>query len=162
MIKKYWAPLLILVLLVIITVAAKVLPKRQAVPNSASKPSASSQAQTPPPMPQVAAVPPAKVPPGLPANLPWEKGATILQNFTAKDPVSGKTQSTREYVSAKSLDDNFSVYQKYLKDNGWTVVSGISQPTIKNLSAAKAGARLDVTISKTPDNKVTVIVSYVD
>ena len=113
-------------------------------------------------MPKVTAVPGAQVPAGLPDNLPWEKGAAILQNFTATDPATGNVQATRVYQSAKTPDDNFTVYQKYLKDNGWTVSSSINQPNIKNLSAAKASAHLDITITKTPDNKVTVNVSFVD
>lgn len=159
--KKYWMPLLILVLLAIIVVAAKVLPKRQAVTNNPAQPSAAAKAPAPS-MPQVVVVPVAQVPPGLPNNLPWEKGAVVLQNFTVKDPVTGKTQSTRVYVSAKTLDNNFTIYQNYLQQNGWTVVSSINQPTVKNLSAAKAGARLDITIAKDSKGRITVNVSYVD
>ena len=152
----------LVILLLVVLILAKVLPKKPSAPNSASKPSASSQAETPPPMPQVSSIPSAQVPQGMPAGLPWEKGAAVLQNFTAKDPATGKTQSTRVYVSAKTLDENLTVYQKYLQANGWIVVSAVNQPTIKNLFATKASAHLDITIAKTPDNKVTVKVDYVD
>jgi hypothetical protein len=107
-------------------------------------------------------VPSADVPQGLPNNIPWESGAAVLQNFTAKDPSTGKTQSTRVYVSGKTLDANFSIYQKYLQDNGWTVSSTVNQPAVKNLSATKSGARLDITIAKNAQGQVTVNVSYLD
>jgi galactitol-specific phosphotransferase system IIB component len=107
-------------------------------------------------------VPSAEVPQGLPDNIPWESDATVLQNFTAKDSATGKTQSTRVYVSSKTLDANFTIYQKYLQDNGWTVNSTVNQPAVKNLSATKSGARLDITIAKNAQGQVSVNVSYLD
>lgn len=106
----------------------------------------------------------------MPANLPFETGAQILQNFEVTDPATGKTQSTRVYVSKKTIEADYASYQKYLKDNSWTVVSSIDQPTIKNLSATKDAARLDsprqarldITFAKDPNGQVTVNVSYVD
>jgi hypothetical protein len=102
-----------------------------------------------------------QVPSGLPANIPWEQGVQIIQNFTSKDPSTGKTQSTRIYVSGKTLAQNFSIYQKYLSDNGWTLTNSVDQPTIKNLDASKGSVRLDITIAQGDKKQVTVNVSII-
>jgi hypothetical protein len=168
--KKYLIILLVVVLLIIIVI---ILPKSKTVNNN--KPAQKQTVATTPEKAAIdaigkasapsfapmTAIPPAQVPQAMPKNLPFETGAKILQNFEIKDP-SGKTQSTRSYVSQKTIDDNYAIYQKYIKDNAWTVVSGLSQPTVKNIDATKASARLDITISQNPAGQVTVNVTYVN
>jgi len=101
-----------------------------------------------------------EVPVAFPADIPWETGVKILQNFQIKNTVTGKTQSTRVYDSAKTVDQNFTIYQSYLKNGGWVVKSALSQPNIKNLDAAKGSARMTITIGKDPTGKVMVNVTY--
>lgn len=113
-------------------------------------------------MPDLQSVPANNVPAGFPSGIPWEKNAAVLQNFTAKDPQTGKTQSTRVYISGKTMDENFAIYQKYLQNGGWIISSSIDQPAVKNLDAGKDGARFDITIAKDSKGEVTVNVSYVD
>ena len=160
-----WVGLIILLLVVWLVLNHQTKPVSKSVSQPAKGVASQKVSSTPtstPTMSQVASVPAAQVPPGMPANLPWEKGATVLQNFTVKDPATGKTQSTRAYVSSKSLDSNFAAYQAYLKKNGWTVVSSIDQPAIKNVSATKSGARLDIIIAKNSQGQVIVNVTYLD
>jgi hypothetical protein len=146
----------VLALVVWLVVASK----KAAVPasNSVADKTQTQVPKTPTIVPVAADV----VPQGLPANLPWENGALITQNFTGKDPVTGKTQSTRIYNSAKTLDANFAQYQKYLQDNGWTINSSINQPDVKNLNSVKGDTRLVITMAKDPTGQVVVSVSYVD
>ena len=160
--KKIWIPLLVLVLLVVAVVGAKFVYKKQPAAQSGQPKTESQQPSTGPSSVAVNPVPSAEVPQGLPDNIPWESDAAVLQNFTAKDSATGKTQSTRVYVSSKTLDANFVIYQKYLQDNGWTVNSTVNQAAVKNLSATKSGARLDITLAKGSDGKITVNVSYLD
>jgi hypothetical protein len=164
--KKYLIILLLVVLVIIILIlpkqwATKKLPASQPANKTATTTEAGVKANVPSLVP-VTTLAPAQVPKAMPSNLPFEKGAQILQNFEIKDPTTGKTQSTRAYISGKTIDQNFTLYQKYLKDNGWTVTSSLSQPAINNLSATKAGARLDITIAKDAKGQVTVSVSYVN
>lgn len=162
MTKKTRGPLLILFLLIAAVVAAKFVYKKQPAVQSEQPKTESRQPSTGSSSVAVSPVPSAEVPQGLPDSIPWESGATILQNFTTKDSATGKTQSTRVYVSSKTLDANFTIYQKYLQDNGWTINTSVNQPAVKNLSAAKSGARLDITIAKNIQGKTTVNVSYLD
>lgn len=158
--KKNVIVLLVLILLVVIIVVvagsgSKKQPAVTQTPTTTTKTPPAPAVQT-----DVKAVAPDSVPSQLPANIPWEPGAQILQNFEAKDPATGKTQSTRVYVSAKTLDANFTIYQKFFSDNGWTVSSTIDQPTIKNFSATKNGSSMSVTIASS-NGKNTVNVSMV-
>jgi hypothetical protein len=162
MTKKIWIPLLVLVLLVIVAVGAKFLYKKQPAAQSGQPKAVSQQAPTGAAAVAISSVPSTEMPQGLPNNIPWESGAAVLQNFTAKDPATGKTQSTRVYVSKKTLDANFTIYQKYLQDNGWTVNTTVNKTDVKNLSATKSGARLDITIAKNTQGQVSVNVSYLD
>ncbi|MDR3643033.1 MAG: hypothetical protein P4L74_05410 [Candidatus Doudnabacteria bacterium] len=98
----------------------------------------------------------------LPLDIPWEAGATVIQNVTSKDPSTGKTQYTRVYISSKTLDQNFSIYQTYMSQGGWTITSTLDRPTVKNLNATKPGVRLNVTIAPNQKGQVQVNVSYVE
>src|SRR4051812_33086579 len=72
-------------------------------------------------------VPAGQLPKAFPADLPLEKNARVLENFETKDQATGKVLSTRVYVSAKTLDENWAAYQKYAKDEGWKIISSINQ-----------------------------------
>ncbi len=165
--KKYLIILLVVVLVIIILILPKPrLSKKQPVSNPTNQTATSTETSkvTPsvPPLVPMTNIPSSQIPKAMPANLPFEKGAQILQNFEVKDPATGKTQSSRVYVSSKTIDANYAIYQKYLKDNGWTIMSALSQPAIKNFDATKAAARLDITIAQDDKGQVTVNVSYVD
>ena len=66
-------------------------------------------------------VPDTQLPEGFPINLPIESGAQITQNFTVTTP-DGRTQSTRGYVSTKSLADSYKTFTDYLKKEGWIII----------------------------------------
>jgi hypothetical protein len=163
--KKYLIILLVVVLLIIIVILPRPrVSKNQPAPVTSSDKNAVATDTKGGILPfaPVTAVPPSQIPKALPANLPFEQGAQILQNFEVKDPSTGKTQSTRVYVSKKTLSGSFAIYQNYLKDNGWTITSSIDQAAVKNLAATKDSARLDITIAADPSGKNTVNVSYVN
>lgn len=159
--KKYLIILLVVVLVIIILILPRQWGVKKPAPGAANQ-TATTTDQTTRPFVPVTTVAPTQVPKAMPANLPFETGVQILQNFEITDPATGKTQSTRVYVSKKTIEADYASYQKYLKDNSWTITSGIDQPTIKNLSATKDAARLDITFAKDPNGQVTVNVSYVD
>ena len=150
---------LILIVVLAVIAAGAVIWKAKRVPVKPINPG--NQGQSSQPKVEVTAIDPTKLPQGLPSDLPMESGAQVLQNFEAKDPVSGKTQASRAYVSKKTLDEVFASYQSYLQKNGWSVQSTINQPGLKNISALKDNTRLSVTIAKDAEGRNTVNVGYV-
>jgi uncharacterized iron-regulated membrane protein len=161
--KKYLVVILLVVLLIVVLALAWKYSKQNAGVNSnpVGNPGAQTPKQQSQPMVGVSTVPSAQIPPSMPANLPFETNAKILNNFTVKDPTTGKTQSTRTYVSQKTIDENFAIYQKYLQDNGWTVTSSLDKSTVKNLNATKASANLSIVLGQDSKGQVSVMVSYV-
>lgn len=93
-----------------------------------------------------------KWPRGFPADLPMEESALIMDNYILK---TGKTQqSVRKFISRKSVEENFELYQNYLKNNNWPVVNSTETPDLKALVASKQelNGGLRINISK---NQIT-------
>jgi hypothetical protein len=165
--KKYLVVVLLVILVIVVLALAWKSSKQNA--GTGAKPvanSQNSQTQTPKaPSPlalSAATVPSAQIPAGMPANLPFENNAKILSNFTIKNPDTGKTQATRTYVSQKTIDENFAIYQKYLQDNGWTITSSLSKPSVKSLDSAKGATNLNVVIGQDSKGQVSVMVTYIE
>lgn len=101
------------------------------------------------------------LPDDMPRNLPFEEGAVVLQNYSVTTTDSRK-QSTRSYLSKKSLAQNYKIYSDYLKANQWKVVASLDQPKLKILSATQAGIDLKIDITEDSETaKVQVTVSLI-
>ncbi len=97
------------------------------------------------------------IPPSFPTDLPLEQGI-LLENKVSENQVpntgtfevNAETQSVRKFLSAKSLEENFALYENYFTQQGWEVVNRLDEPDIKVLMAKKSGLEklLKVTISK--------------
>ena len=61
-------------------------------------------------------------------GFPMETGAEVLTNNTSASAEG--TQSTRKFVSKKTLADNYKLYTNYLKTNGWTIKGTITSPCL--------------------------------
>ncbi len=88
-----------------------------------------------------------KLPDKFPAEIPVEANAEITLNFNAIN-LSGKFQSTREFISSKSIEDNFILYLDILKKEGWVVGQKIDD-TAKNqkiILASKGEEQLNIRI----------------
>ena len=94
------------------------------------------------------------LPTGLPADLPVEQGAIILQNEILTPLEGGGEQSVRRYISYKSIEKNFDIFETYFKLHHWPTTSAVNEESLKSLSVGQAdsGRRLLITISK---NSVT-------
>lgn len=154
--SKIWLALLLVVIL-LIAVYAVIRLRKPVTPAGLTSTGQTSQQPDAKRQLQIEPMEDAQVPGGFPANLPWESGAKVLQNFQAKDPSGNTAQSFRAFISDKSLADNFALYQKYLKDNGWTTVSSLDQTALKRLSATKGSSRLEITISHDSSFDKTVV-----
>ena len=98
----------------------------------------------------------ASIPDKLPKDLPNESGAKITQNFTATTE-DGRFQSTRVYETAKSLDENATIFSEYLKTHGWKESANISQDRLRVLSGSKDSDFLTVTINENSITKVRTV-----
>ncbi|MDR3642389.1 MAG: hypothetical protein P4L74_02045 [Candidatus Doudnabacteria bacterium] len=160
--NKYLVYGVVIVVLIVVAVLAiskyNNASKQTAQPNGKNLKIAQNMAV--PPAAQVTTIASAQIPSLMPAGLPWEDNAQILQNSEVKDPSTGKTHVSRSYISAKSLDANYSTYQKFIQTDGWVLSSSVNQPTVKNLVATKSGNELSITISSNTQKQVTVSVVY--
>ena len=98
-----------------------------------------------------------KLPEKLPADLPTEEGAPIQRNEVVKISAN-ETQYARNYLSKKTVAENYAIYEKYFNDTGWRITSTSTAETYASLSAQKADTKevLLVNISK---NSITGDVS---
>lgn len=128
-------------------------------PEPSSAPKKATTAKPSAPRGSVTDVDKSKLPERFPTELPIEAGAAITYNYNAMNS-KGMFQATREFVSAKSVDDNFAFYQDVLKKSNWTVSQAIddTQHRQKLLLATKDGNRLNIRIYE-DDSLVKVAIS---
>jgi len=101
---------------------------------------------------------PAKLPDQFPADLPFEAGAQVTQNYTATTPA-GKFQSTRVLTTAKTLDQNLKLWTDYFNNHGYKLENTLNQPSIKAVAAAKGSIQVSATFSQSQDGKRTIDVT---
>lgn len=99
-----------------------------------------------------------KLPAGLPENLPLEDGVVLARNENITTPDSKEVQGVRIYYSKKTVSQNFEIYKKYLKENGWLVMVEQNSKDFALLLAEKEGDKgnFKISISK---NSITGDVS---
>jgi hypothetical protein len=161
--QKNYALVIVLILAVVVAVGyIHYYPASK----TAKQPAASSQVQTAPAPPAVSQtnVDASKLPAGFPADIPLEAGAQITQNFTAQ-ANTGLSQATRVWVTTKTLDQEFQVYQTFFgaAKNGWTVQNTVNQPGIKAITAGKGKVQVTVNIiqnSVTKQNTVNISATW--
>lgn len=100
---------------------------------------------------------PTRIPPAFPSDLPLEQGV-LLENQISENQVPNtntfkveqETQSTRKYISQKSLEENYEIFGNYLSQNNWKVVYKLDEKNVKAYMAKKEGVEgmLKVSISK--------------
>lgn len=92
-------------------------------------------------------VPAESLPEGFVQGFPLEQNSVVLNNSSA-NTASG-LQSSRMFVSKKSLEENYKIYSEYLTKNKWKVLTSVNNSDLKSISAAgPKGERLDLVISK--------------
>jgi hypothetical protein len=91
------------------------------------------------------------VPTEFPAGLPLEAGAPVTQNFTAEGE-NGLQQSTREFVTERSLAQNFEIYSDFFKRDGWKIQNTTDTEYVKSISAIKGDLQAQVLVN---DNTIS-------
>jgi hypothetical protein len=138
-------------------------PKSQPESKPASAVSSGSatptESQKPQPVPQTT-INNSQLPPGFPSDIPLEAGATITQNYTATN-FSGMFQSSRDFISAKSMAENFALYQAALKKSGWTITSATNDTGSNRyiIFATKTSNFLNILISTNSSGQVIVSIN---
>ena len=101
-----------------------------------------------------------KLPERFPADIPLETGAKIEQNFNATQ--GDRLQATRQFVSQKSVKENYDLYTQWLEQHGWKIAATLDQPNLKAISATKGEDSIHVSINKNSlSAEVTADISYV-
>jgi hypothetical protein len=85
-----------------------------------------------------------KLPEGFVAGFPLEKDAIVVSNYSAK--TASGLQSSRRFVSKKTLDENYKIYNDYFTKNKWTILTSVDTPAFKSISA-ESPAKITATIS---------------
>jgi len=89
-----------------------------------------------------------KLPESFPSDIPIEKKTKVLENYSATTTGNG-FQTTRRFVSKKTIQENFNLYEKYLKSNNWAIVSTIDEEKVKAITATKSdNQQMYITISQ--------------
>lgn len=100
-----------------------------------------------------------QMPRGMPSNLPVEAGAKILENSNSTTS-NNALQATRVFESKKTLTDNFAIYEKFLKDNNWTIVTRVNDANNKVLSGRNGQSTLQFSMDQDPELKVVKVSIY--
>ncbi len=98
------------------------------------------------------------LPEKFPADFPLEKNAQVLSNYTATG--QGIFQSTRQFQSKKTIDENFKIYNDYLTQNKWVVESILNNskiPDTKSISAVKGPAHVTITLNRNNYTKLVTV-----
>ncbi len=124
-----------------------------------------SASATPTPAPKVSIqredLDPKLLPANFPRTIPLEVGAKVIANYSLKMP-DGDSQFARTFVTVKTLDANFTLYNDFFKQDGWKIGATLNQPTYKVIAASKDNLKVQVSIFEDPTTKVkTVTISVI-
>ncbi len=142
--KKYILGLIIL----IVVVAGAVFIK-----NKKNWQSGQSQSQVKPN--KVTTLEKSELPKGFYADLPFENGAQVIQNYVSEGEDS--VQYTRQILSGNSLDHNFKVYLDYFTSKGVQITAKVDQPDVKAISASLENKTYTITMMPDPVTKKNLI-----
>ncbi len=101
-------------------------------------------------------VPATQLPGNLPSDLPIEKDAKVLQNFSATVDNLG-VQYTRSYETKKSLAENLAIFTDYLKKNGWTITATLDKEQYKMVAGRKGKDSMQVQMNTDPETKAHTV-----
>lgn len=86
------------------------------------------------------------VPADFPTNIPLEKGVTVEQSYSLN--YVGQKQLTIVFLSAKTVKENYALYESFLAKEGWTVSNKYESSKLSSLYGTKESNEMNVTISE--------------
>ncbi|MBL8030204.1 MAG: hypothetical protein JNN11_03075 [Candidatus Doudnabacteria bacterium] len=88
-------------------------------------------------------------------------GFLLEENVTVTDNYNSETdkifQATRQYVSKKSLAENYKLFENYLNSNSWKIVSRAQNEQYRILSAEKDGTMVTVSMTANALEKQNIV-----
>lgn len=131
-----------MVLLLVVVWYLKDARVKQSEPNNLASTQADQQKTV-----EITDVPKERLPERFPSGIPFEDGAEITYNYNAVN-LNNKFQSTREFVSAKSEQENYEFYQSELKAKGWEITAATQDSANKQsvIFAKKGDDELNIRI----------------
>lgn len=88
-------------------------------------------------------------------------GFILEENVTVVDNYNSETdkifQATRQYVSKKSLAENFKQFESYLNSNNWKILSRAQTPQYRVLSGEKEGALVTISVTENTLDKQNLV-----
>ena len=133
---------------------------RLANPSASSTPKSAAPAAAPVVVPVVTTpVPQGALPQQFPSDIPLEAGAQITLNYNAIN-AAGNFQASREFISKKTVAENYALYQTVLKDNGWNITgtqAGVSAGDL--IFATKGSNNLNIRIYTDQSKQVRVSIN---
>lgn len=137
--KTAWA-------LIIMAVAAALIwkfgwDKKSSTPSESQKSVEQNFSEQAAPM---TAVDESKLPDRFPSEIPLEKDAKVTLNYNAVN-LANQFQSSREFISKYSEEENFEFYTTELKKLGWEVTPS-EESSQKIIFAKKQGTELNIRV----------------
>lgn len=87
-----------------------------------------------------------ETPADFPTNIPLEKGVTVEQSYSLN--YVGQKQLTIVFLSAKTVKENYALYESFLAKEGWTVSNAYESSKLSSLYGTKESNEMNVTISE--------------
>jgi len=100
-----------------------------------------------------------QLPTGMPSSIPVEAGAKILENSNSTTS-NNALQATRVFESKKTLAENYAIYEKFLTDNNWNVVTRLSEGNNRVLAGRSGQSTLQISMDQDPQTKVVKVSLY--
>lgn len=88
-------------------------------------------------------VPEDRLPKNFPSSIPLEAGAAVTVNQNSVD-LNGNQVASREFVSSKTIWENFTFYKEVLEKEGWTITSTSDKETQKVIFATKGKQEVNI------------------
>jgi hypothetical protein len=92
---------------------------------------------------------------GFPTDIPVEAGAIITKNSSTTSSA-GQILAIYEFISKKTVADNFMLYKNSLPPNRWAISIALDSTIKKIINATKGNVQVKITISKNQSNQVVV------
>jgi len=86
-----------------------------------------------------------ELPPDFPSNIPIENGSKMTQG-DSKD-YGDQKQLTIVFNTAKTIEQNFTLYSDFLGGDGWSMRNKYKDKNIASLYGTKQGSNINITIS---------------
>lgn len=99
------------------------------------------------------------LPPGFLTTVPVEKDAILSQSYIKE--YKDQTQMSIVLPSKKTVSENYVLYEKFLKDEGWKLTLGAQTSKSSSLYGIKENYKIDIMLLKKNATSTPAIKSYI-